>query len=796
MIGSMKYFTHCLLCMVLLGAVVPMMVSAQVPALPPALPGAAAPAAAEVYELKFRNAPADLLLEAFGEATGRTLLMAPGLPKQSITLLGRAGLTRAEYLEAIQSVLAMYKIGLVPYGERFLKVVPIKSLSRTDAMDIRQTLDKTLTGGEQGELISQMIVLKHIDLTEATKVIEPLRSEFGQAHAFERTNSLLVTDTAANVRRMLEMLRYVDQPIEAREEAIIVPIRYARAADVKARLEEIVRQAQQDQKKRSTVPQAKRSGSPVPRASTAGVIRPRVPIARPRTTTGGSAAPSAATLALAEEAERGVIRGEVKIVSDKRTNQLIFITRPENMKFFKKIIDVLDVETSPDVVVQMIRLEFAEAGEVEKMLNDLIGATSKDDDPKSTTASGDGTEAKPLAEAAKQAQAQQPQLKGESKIGELSKDNIKILSDKRTNSLIIMASESDVMALRGIITDMDMMLKQVLIETVIVEVNLSDSVQTGINWVQRSLTAYRENGAGQKSPTVSFASAVAPGKPGIGVGEGEPSEGALAAAASGGFLSYLTLFDLNMDVVVRMAESDSNARVVQTPIILTTDNTESELKSTEKIYVYRGTTYNGTNSENRNDNYDQQDIGLELKITPRINDDHVVMMEIEQKVDEPGSTSGQDKDNLSGVVISRNRYVKASVAVRSGETVVLAGQVRESNERGGEGVPLLKDIPILGLAFGSKTRSQQRTETLVFITPYVLESAEEMRAETQRRSDALSGGDFWRETWSGNAIRGADSASREAAVSPPVIEPVEVGDSAVEAFLEEQEQGWKARNGR
>lgn len=501
-------------------------------------------------------------------------------------------------------------------------------------------------------------------------------------------------------------------------------------------------------------------------------------------------------MALAEEAERGVIRGEVKIVADKRTNQLIFITRPENMKFFEKIIAVLDVETSPDVVVEVIRLEFAEAGEVEKMLNDLIGATTKDDDPKASTAASGTGEAKSLAEAAKQRQEGSTQ-KGESKIGELSKDNIKILSDDRTNSLIIMASKWDLLALKGIIADMDMMLKQVLIEAVIVEVNLSESIQTGINWVQRSLTAYRVNEGGRRSPTISFSSASAPGNAGIGVGAGAPDAGALASAASDGFLSYLTLFDLNMDMVIRMAQGDSSAKVVQTPIILTTDNTESELKSTERIYVYRGTTYSGVNSESRNDNYDQEDIGLELKITPRINENHMVMMEIEQKIDEPGSTSGQDKDNLAGVVISRNRLVKASVAVRSGETVVLAGQVRDASDRGGEGIPLLKNIPLIGLAFGSKTRSMQRTETLVFLTPYVLDSDEAMQAETRRRSNSLSGGPFWRDTWSGSKLRenGAGESAHTGGMRGVSVS-AEPPDPVVQAFLEKQEQGWEEKLGK
>jgi type II secretory pathway component GspD/PulD (secretin) len=241
-----------------------------------------------------------------------------------------------------------------------------------------------------------------------------------------------------------------------------------------------------------------------------GVIRP--PAAAPVPT---PAVDNTSSDDLLDMAERGIIRGKVHMVADERTNLLIIITRPENMKFFEKIVKVLDVPTSPDVMVEVIRLEYSTAEDVASTLNTLIGAAKKD------TAAAPvlpGRDALPVervsalrdyvaqvqqeratATAAKVSDAQK------SKLGELSADSIKVLPDKRTNSLLIMATKADMAAIREGIRGMDMMLSQVLIEAVIMEVELGGSIQTGIDWVQRAMVAYDTKNPVTRTPMFSFA---------------------------------------------------------------------------------------------------------------------------------------------------------------------------------------------------------------------------------------------------------------------------------------------------
>lgn len=742
-----RYNIHTLVAIIVVSGCMSSSVLAQgvpgMPAVGSRGPGSRSGVSVDGLKLKFSNTPLEIVLQDYSEKTGKTLLRAPGLPSPSFTLRSQGELTLEEYLKAVETVLGMHGIGLVPKAEKFIQVVPIaKAISEGSA--IHETLVDGVLLENSNQLISQMIVLKHIDVAEATSAIQMLRHEYGKINPFERTNSILVTDTPANINRMLQIIRFIDQPIEAREEPSVIQIFHAKASDIKQKLEEIIAESQKDQQK-STVPKPNSSGAPGVTRAPPGVIRARAVAPTTRST-------PAPVSALIAAAERGIIRGKVKIVADERTNKLIIITRPENMSFFKQIVAVLDIETSPDVTVKVVRLEFAEAKEIAGMLNDLIGATDKDD-VASAPSKGNAPsepEGKALRDYVASLKSPEPEVDKKSNAGELSKDNIKILADERTNALIIMASKGDLVTLLEIIKDMDMMLSQVLIEAVIIDVTLGDSLETGVSWIQKSLTTYEKNAAGLRSPLVSFAG----GFRGDSRIVGAPSDaGSIddSELSSGGLGYFFTMHNLNINAVIKASSSDSRVKVVSTPVLLTTDNTDAELSSTDKIYVFEGTTYNNnaSGSGNNSERYRQEDVGLKLNVTPHINENQIVMMEIEQEISAPGDQGGST-DNLAGQVISSARKIKAEIAVSSGQTIVLGGQVRESSSRSRTKIPFLGDIPLIGRLFNSDSRSKSRTETIVFITPYVLDTPEEVEAETRRRRDSLNIEGMWEQGWSGS----------------------------------------------
>lgn len=741
--------------------------------------------------LKFNSAPVDMVLEAYAEKTGRTLLMAPSLPSANITLRSQGALTREEYLEAILAVLSMNGISILHEGEKFARVVPSKQ-AREEAIPILLGVGGAEDGPrpvDTAALVSQMIAFKHIEVAEAMKALQPLQRSTATANAFEGINSVLITDTAANINRILEVVAMIDQPIEAREEPIIVQIQHAKASEIKSKLEQIIAEASPDAK-RSTVQRQNMSGAPgvdvgdlpagIP--TPPGIIRAR-------------RSPAETPQDVIAEVERGLIRGQVKIIDDDRTNILILITRRENMTFFEKIIQVLDVQTDPDVTVKVFRLEYAEAKDIASMLNDLIGATSKDQPagPASPTAPpGDATALRDYVPPAAPAAAPVATAAGgperASKVGELSSDSVKILSDERTNALIIMASKSDLAALTAIIKDMDLMLSQVLVEAVIVEISLNDSMQSGVDWVQRTMLAYDEGGT--LKPKVAFGG-------GGGGGTTAPlnplsltTAESFAGRTGSGLSYYMTLFDLNIDMVFRAVATDSRTRILSSPVIMTQDNKDATIEVTQDQYFFKGQVpvSVGTSVEYVQD-VERQSVGIKLAVTPRINENGFVVMEIEQSVED---VTGQQRIGDTDWPIVTSRKINADVSVRSGDTIVLGGLVKNTDKKSRSGIPFLADIPVLGVPFRSSSKGKERQEVLVFITPYVLDTPEEAMRDGARRYDSTNAGDMWERGWSDSKLslpRRLDDLKEGESLG----EQMEDGDPAVEGGPPTEPDGRQTR---
>jgi general secretion pathway protein D len=705
-------------------------------------------AADKLISVNFRDAPLDQVLTFYSELVGRTLLKSPGI-NATITLRGTTKLTVREALEAIESVLAMNNVALVPMGDKFLKVVQPTAV-RQEGLPICGVLpEKPLP--ETDQLISQIVPLRFIEITEAQNVIQGFLHGYGKIQPLERANSLLITETASNLQRILEILQLIDQPTEARVETRIYELKYAEAGKIASRLNELIQDSQAKEEK-PVVAAAAQPAAPAP--GPPGVIR-----------AGRSARPAAEETTQKEVeaalAERGIVQGKVKIVADERTNILIVIARPANFAFFDKIVAILDRPVEPEVVVRVLPLEYAKAEEIASILNDFIGAAKAESKTSAAAAAkqGEGGETPARATALEEYIAQRAaaaervrQAVGEekAKIGQLS-PNTKILADKRTNSLLLMGTKGDLAALEEVIDRLDTMLAQVLIEAVILEVSLSRNVEYGIDWLQRSMTAYNDRKAGPggtlvRQPIFSFgggqrladttfrdASTIDRNDPTLGIG---------------GLTYYTTIFDLNIDMVLRMAASSSDAKILSTPVILTTDNTEAKIVIGEERPVVTSTSVSSAGQQTSS--YQYRNIGINLTVTPRINPQRFVVMEVSQTADNVGGFETIDGNR---VPVITKREMQAQIAVPSRSTIVLGGLVSTDRRNSRSKVPILGDIPIVGTLFRSDTRNNNRTELLVLLTPYVLMTPEEARQETIRlhRSTGL-GEHTWYRGWSDSPL--------------------------------------------
>ena len=702
-----------------------------------------------LYQLKLSNASLDVLLdEYYAPLTGRTMIKAPGVAG-TFNFKAREKLTKAEMIQAMDSLLSMNNLALVPLGERFFRVVQIDK-APTEGLAIQR--DGLPAGPDSDALVSQLIPLKYLEMEDANTIVQSMLHGFGKVQRFDRISSLLVTETATNLRRIHEILELVDQPTELKVETRVYEIKHAKASEIAARLNELVSDSQGE--KKEEVAQVAQPATTVRRP--AGMIRAR-PAAAPEP------APSADTAAALEAAmaEKGILSGKVKVLADERTNIIIVISRPSNFTFFDKIVAVLDRPVDPEVVVQVVALEFADAEEMAGLLNDFIGAAKAESETAAPAAGAEagGTDGRARAledfvRARAAAADRVRQAAGEeaaSKIGQLSA-NTKILADKRTNTLLLMGTKGDIAALQDVVKKVDIMLAQVLIEAVILEVNLNNNVAYGVNWLQKSMTAYSQRSAGAnggvslREPVASWGGAF--GNQNFGSAAGDTITRASASALNSGLSYFFTFADLNIDMVLDMVASSGAGRVLATPVILTTDNTEAEIMSGQQIPIRTGDTTSGGTIQS---DYEYKDVGIQLKVKPRINPSRYVTLEITQSADTLGDPV--DVGNNGKMYAINKREMTASISVPSRATIVLGGLVQTDYQNLNTRVPILGSIPVLGSLFRSEDTTRKRTELLVLITPYVLMTPGEAREETERlhRASNVAAEDWYR-GWSDSSL--------------------------------------------
>ena len=448
--------------------------------------------------LNFMEAPLEMVFEVYAQLVDRTVLKDPGTPAATITIQSRPGqtLTKEEQIEAIEVVLEMNGVHMEDYGEKFVRALP-RDKVRQEGIPL--ILDEDAELAESGKVVSMMIPFENIPIPEAKEILDQLKSQRGLLLGYERIGKILATDTQQNIKRMRQVAREIDVAIPVNENVFVRQIKNANATDIQTAIQKIVEESQKQLEKESAAAKAGRTGAntalnrPASNIATqpSGTLlrRPGMPPQpnQPKPTT-----PTVQSIVTSvTDADRGMIRGKVVIVPDERSNKLIFVTSKTNMDFFDKVIESLDVETTPDTVVKVYRLKYATAEDVSDMINDLIGNAQKSSSRENQNAASRSGQSSNLTRSQSQrpaTTATKPSVNkrtGEPKAGELTKDNTTVLADKRINGLVVMTQKELVPTVESIIESMDVKLSQVVIETAIVEVTLGESLETGIDWVQR-----------------------------------------------------------------------------------------------------------------------------------------------------------------------------------------------------------------------------------------------------------------------------------------------------------------------
>ena len=380
----------------------------------------------------------------------------------------------------------------------------------------------------------------------------------------------------------------------------------------------------------------------------------------------------------------------LRIMPDERTNSLIILATEDDTLRLKKLIRLLDKEIPRgEGDIHVYYLQNANAEDLVKV---LVALPSEE---------------------------KQQTVKGKAPV---ISEELQIVADKATNSLVIRAKKHDYLVLKDIIKKLDIPRLMVYIEALIMEVNVDKEFKLGVEWLGMEDFSYHGKTGGFFS-----------GSGGIGDYSSTKglSQGSLPSGFSLGVVGEsITIGNVvfpNIAAILQAYQKDSDVNILSTPQILTTDNEEAEIKVGENVpYLTKEAT-----GEQIYQTYEYRDVGVTLKITPQINQERFVRLKIFQE----NITLKKGTEEFRPTTLKRS--AETTVIVKDENTVVIGGIIGESTEKGRYQVPCLGDIPGLGLLFKSKSRTRNKTNLFVFLTPHIIQNPSEAQKIYEEKREEI-----------------------------------------------------------
>jgi general secretion pathway protein D len=290
---------------------------------------------------------------------------------------------------------------------------------------------------------------------------------------------------------------------------------------------------------------------------------------------------------------------------------------------------------------------------------------------------------------------------------------VRVVADEENNSLMIYSTGMQYKTIKAAVEKLDVPPTQVLIEASIVEVSLNDQLKYGLEW-----TFNNQIGGSDYS--------------GIGaISDGEfnvaGAEGPVAQFAQG--FSYAVSNGVDYVAVLNALATESLVNVISTPSVMVLDNNVATINVGDQVPINSGSTI--TNGGNTIQNISYKDTGVQLTVRPSVNAGGLVTLDVLQTVTDVGNI------DVTGNRRFLERSIESRVAVRSGESVVLGGLIRENAANNENGVPWFYKAPIIGPLFGTTEKKRDRTELLVILTPRALYNDEELRQASDEMRDKI-----------------------------------------------------------
>ena len=619
----------------------------------------------DAVTLNFVNAEIDGVARAMSAILKQPFVVDPRV-KGTMTLYSDAPLTPREAYVNFLAALRGLGFTVVEVNGLYKIVPEADAKLQTGTVTIGE---RPVRGGDV--VVTQVFRLSHENANNLVPVLRPLISPNNTINANPGNNTLVITDYADNLQRIGKIIAAMDTP--AAGDVEVIPLKYAVAADIATLIQRL-------------------------------------------TDSGGNGtAPGVAPA--------GGATGAASVLIDQRSNSLLVrAPNPARLASIRTLVEKLDQPTGSAGAsgnVWVVYLKNADAAKLATVLRAAYGGGGGSGGGSSSGTSGTA--------GSLQSSLTSPTNNSSTGVaGSTSGQTTTpiagsaapstggfVQADPATNSLIITAPEPMYRQLRAVIDQLDARRAQVYIESLIVEVDPSQTADFGIQW----------EALGKSSNTLI---------PGAGTNFGttnniNASQGAttpidaLASIAEGGNIGIVRNFggSFGLAAIARALDTKAGTNILSTPNLVTLDNEEARIVVGQNVPFVTGSYTNtgGTATTSPFQTIERKDVGTTLKIKPQIGENGTVRMSIYQESSSIGEVAA---GTANAGPTTNKRSIESTVVVDDGQIIVLGGLIEDNYTTNRSQVPLLGDIPYLGALFRSEHRERKRTNLMVFLRPVVM----------------------------------------------------------------------------
>jgi general secretion pathway protein D len=660
------------------------------------------------FLLAFNKADIVDVLEQASRWTCRNFAYTEEVARGKITLLSKAPVTADEAYAAF--LVALNANGLAVYHTgKYYRLVRIADAKKTPMPVV---LDDGTEVPALEQPITKVIRLRYAEPDPLRAVLGNFLSPQGGDIQTVPPDVLIVTDIGLNVRRLEKIIESVDRPGSS-DLIRFIQVQYATARDLADKINQVFSQ--------SGAPG--QPGRPAAKRTVIGGVVPQPQAGQPP----APAAPPGEPIEIAI----------TKVLADERTNKLIVIADEKSYQRILELVKQLDTPTAGEGTIHVLFLKNANAEDLAQTLQSLAQGSSA---TRRTGAPGGVPQIPVPGQPVQPAAAARPVTTAT----ELFSGEVKITADKPSNSLVVMANGADFTVVQRLVEKLDRPRRQVFVEAVLMEVNISNDQKVGVA-MHTAIPVKTKNGTGfiPLGMEPQRFNSLNPG----------------SAISLGGFLTGLVgpvsseLKDVfpfpSLSILVQALQANQDVNVLSTPHLLAQDNEEAEIIVGQNVPFQAGynpgftlptgtTTATGASAASAAGYgslalasfvapIQRQNVDLKLKIKPQIHEGDMVRLDVEEQAEEIVA-----RDPVLGPTTAK-RSAKVKIVAKDQTTVVIGGLLQERNITSVQKVPVLGDIPLLGWLFRDTATQKQKSNLLLFLTPYIIRDQADFRRILERK---------------------------------------------------------------